>query len=195
MIFTRSESEAAAALTLAREALQGELGLKLHPEKTRVVSVAEGFEFLGLHYFCDPKTGVQCKEVRRKSVDRFRDAIRQRTPRWRTQRPMKARHATLKRLAANRRIAEIIQAVNHFLDGWHWYFKSIRPPYRAETPFEGFDYFVRRRVRLAITGRVGSGWWTVRINNTVLERLGLRSLAKRHSQYQKGCLAAPIRKG
>src|SRR5204863_5870177 len=35
VIFARSESEAEAALTLAREVLEGELGLAMHPEKTR----------------------------------------------------------------------------------------------------------------------------------------------------------------
>src|SRR5207249_3267918 len=64
VIFARSESGAEAALTLAREVLEGELGLAMHPEKTRVVSVASGFEFLGFHYFRDPKTGRQVKEVR-----------------------------------------------------------------------------------------------------------------------------------
>ena len=197
VIFTKSESEAAEALQLAREVLEGELGLRLHPEKTRVVSVDTGFEFLGFHYFRDPKTGARCKEVRHKSAQRFRDAIRQRTPRLRTQRRVKARHATLNRLARNKRIAQIIRSVNCFLRGWHWYFKSIQPAvprFAHEGPFDGFDYFVRRRVRLAITGRVGSGWWTVRINNTVLRKLGLRPLAELHHEYQQGRLGAPIRK-
>jgi RNA-directed DNA polymerase len=195
VIFTKSEGEAAAALSLAEGVLEGELGLRLHPEKTRVVSVAEGFEFLGFHYFCDPRSGVHCKEVRRKSVRRFRDAIRERTPRLRTQRPVKARHATLKRLAANRRVAEIIGSVNRFLKGWHWYFKSIQPRYHRDRPFDKFDYFVRARVRLAITGRVGSGWWQSRINNSVLYQLGLLSLAQLNAEYRAGLLQAPIRKG
>ncbi len=197
VIFTKSESEAAEALRLAQEVLEGELGLKLHPEKTRVVSVDTGFEFLGFHYFRDPKTGVQCKEVRHKSVQRFRDAIRQRTPRLRTQRRVKEKHATLRRLARNKRIGQIIHSVNGFLRGWHWYFKSIRartPRFEKEGPFAQFDYFVRRRVRMAITGRVGSGWWTVRITNHVLQSLGLLSLAELNMKYQQGQLYAPTRK-
>lgn len=197
VIFTKSEGEAIEALKLAREVLEGELGLRLHPEKTRVVSVDTGFEFLGFHYFRDPKTGARAKEVRRKSVQRFRDAIRQRTPRLRTQRRVKERHATLNRLARNQRVAQIIRSLNAFLRGWHWYFKSIQPAvprFAHEGPFDGFDYFVRRRIRLAITGRVGSGWWTVRINNTVLRRLGLLPLAELDCQYRKGQLRAPNRK-
>jgi hypothetical protein len=41
-------------LLLAHEVPEEELGLSLHPEKTRVVSVEAGFEFLGYHYFGDP---------------------------------------------------------------------------------------------------------------------------------------------
>ena len=43
VVFAKSESEATAALTLVREVIEGELGLKLHPEKTRVVSVSITF--------------------------------------------------------------------------------------------------------------------------------------------------------
>jgi group II intron reverse transcriptase/maturase len=42
---TRREAER--ALTSARAVLEGELGLRVHPEKTRIVNVAQGFEFLG----------------------------------------------------------------------------------------------------------------------------------------------------
>lgn len=195
VIFTKSESEAVAALKLASDVLEGELGLTLHPLKTRIVSVDTGFEFLGFHYFRDQETGVQCREVRHKSVQRFRDAIRERTPRLRTQRRVKERHATLKRLAGNERIAQIIRSLNRFLRGWHWYFKRVRPKPGKGQPFDEFDYFVRRRVRMAITGRVGSGWWTVRINNRVLRSLGLLPLAELHDRYQQGLLGAPIRKG
>lgn len=92
VIFTRSESEAVSALAASKSFLEEKLGLVMHPEKTRIVSVDDGFDLLGFHYFLYQKTGVRCKEVRAKSVQRFRDAIRQRTPRLKTQRPVKQRH-------------------------------------------------------------------------------------------------------
>jgi group II intron reverse transcriptase/maturase len=42
---TRRDAER--ALTSARAVLEGELGLRVHPAKTRIVYVAQGFEFLG----------------------------------------------------------------------------------------------------------------------------------------------------
>jgi len=71
VIFARSETEAAEALALAREVLEGQLGLTLHPDKTRVVAVTEGFEFLGYHWHWDEKECYWRKEVRRRSVHRF----------------------------------------------------------------------------------------------------------------------------
>ena len=193
VIFTKSESEAVAALELCRHWLQDRLGLRLHPEKTRVVSVTEGFEFLGFHYFRDPKTGDLCKEVRRKSVQRFRDAIRERTPRLRTQRWVKPPHVTYSRLVRNQRVTEMIRQVNGYLRGWHWYFKSARS--RFTPPFNSFDGFLRRRIRLAITGRVGNGWWNQLLPNTLLRQLGLRDLETLDKQYRAGQLTTPARQG
>jgi hypothetical protein len=173
------------------EVLEQHLGLVLHPEKTRVVSVDVGFEFLGFHYFRDPKSGARCKEVRGKSVQRFREAIRKRTPRLRTQRPVKPPHVTPSRLAKNRRVAELIGDLNRFVRGWHWYFKGIRNRYKV--PFEGFDRFLRRRVRSAIVGRVGSGWWNQLITNAMLRDLGLVCPSDLQKLYAQGQLAAPVR--
>jgi RNA-directed DNA polymerase len=193
VIFARSQSEAEAALELARGVLEGDLGLVLHPEKTRVVSVAQGFEFLGFHYFRDPKTETMQKVVRQKSVHRFRAAIRQRTPRLRGQRRPKPKHMTRPRLAKNRRVRAVIGAVNDYLRGWHWYYKAVWTRY--ERPFLAFDAFVRRRLRSTITGRIGRGWWTQRLPNALLYELGLVPLEEWHRRYQTGELTAPARKG
>ncbi len=192
VIFAKSEGEAAAALTLARQVLAEELGLRLHPEKTRVVSVAHGFEFLGFHYFRDPKTDQLRKAVRQKSVLRFREKIRRLTPRLTNQRRVKARKITPQRLAKNQRLRAMLKELNAFLRGWHWYFKEVWSPYPA--PFELLDGYLRQRLRAALTGRVGPGWWNQRIPNALLRDLGLIALGDWHRQYQQGQLTAPVRK-
>jgi RNA-directed DNA polymerase len=192
VIFAKSESAATAALELARQVLAGELGRRLHPEKTRVVTVAHGFEFLGFHYFRDPKTDQLRKEVRPKSVLRFRVAVRRLTPRLTNQRRVKARKITPQRLAKNRRLQAMIEKLNAFLRGWHGYFKESWSPYRA--PFELLDGYLRQRLRAALTGRIGPGWWNQRLPNALLRDLGLISLGDWHRQYQAGQLTAPVRK-
>ncbi len=148
VIFAKSESEATEALALARNILEGKMGLQLHPEKTRVVSVASGFEFLGFHYFEDEKTGLSYKEVRQKSVASFRQSIRERTPRLHAQRKVKQKHITVRRLRKNKRVVTMVDSANAFLRGWYWYFKTIRGRY--DRPFQTYDGFVRRRLRSAI---------------------------------------------
>lgn len=194
VIFAKSEGEAEQALALAREILEGPLGLKLHSEKTRVGPAAAGFQFLGYSYFRDPKTGHWRKEVRLKSGHRFRDAIRARTPRLTGQRKPKRQKLTLARLAQNERVKEIIRSLNAFLRGWHAYFRGVWSLY-PETPFFFEDRFVRRRLRSAITGRIGKGWWTVQLPNRLLADLGLVSLNELQQQYRMGHLAALTRKG
>jgi len=193
VIFAKSESEAVAALQLARDTLEGQLGLRLHPEKTQVISVTQGFAFLGYHYFRDPKGGALRKVVRQKSVQRFREAVRRHTPRLRGQRKPKHRSMTARRLAKNRRLREVITGLNRYLRGWHWYFKAVWSAYPA-TPFRNFDGFVRRRLRSTISGRIGMAWNT-RLPNALLRQIGLLSLDELQREYRLGQLATPARKG
>lgn len=180
VIFARSKEQAEAALQLATQILEGELGLTRHPEKTHVVSVTQGFEFLGFHYYRYLKTGRMLKMVRRKSVQRFRDAIRQRTPRLKTQRRVKPKNITLNRLKKNKRVKELIRQVNQHLRGWHGYFREI---WGWSKPFYSFDCFVRNRIRASITGRVGAGWWYYLLTNDALEQLGLLNLDDLQRKY------------
>ena len=194
VLFAKSESEATAALTLAQAILEEQLGLRLHPEKTRVVSIDTGFEFLGYHYFRDAASGQLRKEVRRKSAQRFREAIRTRTPRLKGGRKPQARKITLTRLVKNQRVRGIIGDLNRYLDGWHWYFKAVWSAY-PETPFRNFDGFVRRRLRSTLTGRQGKGWWNQRLPNALLRELGLVSLDERQRNYHAAQRLAAARKG
>jgi hypothetical protein len=78
----RTREEAERALASARAVLEGELGLRVHPEKTRIVHVSQGFEFLG--YKIGQGRGLRFKQggiglyaiPRQRSVDRFKDKVR-----------------------------------------------------------------------------------------------------------------------
>jgi RNA-directed DNA polymerase len=194
VIFARSEEQARAAFSLASQILEGELALTVHSEKTRVVSVASGFEFLGFHYFRDPKSDGMIKEVRLKSVHRFRDAIRQRTPRLIAQKPVKSGHVGVRRLRKNKRVTDLICQVNRYLRGWHGYFRTLWPLY-PDNPLGSFDVFVRRRIRSSITGRTGSGWWNAEIPNRAFAQLGLVSLNDLQEKWATRSLTTPARKG
>lgn len=195
VIFARSEAEAVSALELSRQVLEDDLGLVLHPSKTRVVTVASGFEFLGFHWWWDAPRGTWRKEVSRKSAGRFRDHVRALTPRLRNQRKPTERSMSRKvpKLGGNPRLRQMIGALNRFLRGWQWHFKGVWSPW-PDSPFRAQDGFVRARLRAALVGRVGSGWWNKVLTNDVFQQLGLSDLNDLQRAWQEGTLLAPVRK-
>jgi RNA-directed DNA polymerase len=87
------------------------LGLRLSPEKTRVVHIDEGFDFLGFRIRRMRKRGTSKHYVYTtpspKSIQSIKDTVRELTYR-------STRHATL---------AEVITALNQALAGWANYFR------------------------------------------------------------------------
>ena len=115
----RSREEAEQARELIGQVLHG-LGLKLSPEKTRIVHRDEGFDFLGGHY------QGQRRWPRKKSVDKLRGTLRALTRRKRS--------GSLQSIGAE--LAPIQR-------GWFNFFRSgnVHPQFRA------LDGWLRRRLR------------------------------------------------
>lgn len=117
------ESREAAAAALAEIRLWvGDNGLSLHPDKTHVGDcrqAGEGFDFLGYRFEAGQR------RVRKKSLKRFKDAVRARTGRSRGD-----------------SLARIVADLNPVLRGWFGYFKHARP-----AVFRDLDGLVRRRLR------------------------------------------------
>jgi RNA-directed DNA polymerase len=121
VILTGSREEADAALALVA-AWVAENGLTLHPEKTRVGDCrqpGEGFDFLGYRFEAGRR------HVRLKSLQRFKDTIRERTQRTRGQ-----------------SLKYVIADINPILRGWFGYFKHAHP-----FIFSTLDGLIRRRLR------------------------------------------------
>jgi RNA-directed DNA polymerase len=87
------------------------LGLRLSPEKTRVVHIDEGFDFLGFHIRRMRKRGTDKRYVyttpSRKSIQSIKDKVSELTYR-------STRYQTL---------AEVITSLNQALAGWANYFR------------------------------------------------------------------------
>jgi len=155
VILCQSQEEAQGVL----EQLKGwvaEAGLVLHPVKTRIVdaSAPGGFDFLGYHF----ERGHRWP--REKSLWKFREAIRQKTPRLRPG-PMN----------------EMVREVNRTLRGWFEYFK-----HSVANIMEREDGWVRGRLRAILRRRHklhgrGRGRDHQRWPNAYFAELGLFSLA------------------
>ncbi len=87
------------------------LGLRLAPEKTRVVHIDEGLDFLGFHIRRQRKRGTQkhyvCTRPSRKAIQAIKDKVKARTYR-------STRHMALD---------ELVTSLNRLLAGWANYFR------------------------------------------------------------------------
>ena len=132
-----SAAQARAAVVVAKRILS-ELGVQLHPQKTRIVHVRYGFEFLGYKIkrggqldlpagkICSAaRSGALYAYPREKSIRRFMDRVRSLTQ----------RRVPLKTDA-------LIQQLNPMLRGWGEYFKRAH----VRRIFNRLDRWIVRRI-------------------------------------------------
>ena len=132
-----SATEARAAIAAALRILSV-LGVQLHPQKTRVVHVRRGFEFLGYlirrgkqlklppgKIVTGARSGALYAYPREKSVQRFKDRVRQLTRRCV---PLKTK--------------DLIEQLNPVLRGWGHYYKRAH----VRTLFNNLDRWIERRI-------------------------------------------------
>ena len=60
VVLCQKREEAQRALAIAERLLREELGVVLHPQKTRIVHVSRGFEFLGYKQHRPPAMWMTC---------------------------------------------------------------------------------------------------------------------------------------
>jgi RNA-directed DNA polymerase len=120
IILCQSQEQAERAMEAVRQWTE-QAGLVLHPTKTRIVDANQpgGFDFLGYHF----ERGMRWP--RPKSLDKFKEAIRQKTQRTRSG-------------AMN----QIVEQTNRTLRGWMAYFK-----HSIGNTFPPLDKWVRGRLR------------------------------------------------
>ena len=162
VLLCRSEEEAKAALARVQTWVT-ENGLTLHPEKTRLVDVTQpgGFDFLGYHFERDYRW------PRRKAVVRFKDKVRELTPR-----------------NSGKSMEETVGKLNDMLRGWFGYFK-----HSTRTGFDGLDGYIRGRLRSILRKRAGGrgrggGKDHQRWRNCYFDELGLFSLTQAHAEVR-----------
>jgi RNA-directed DNA polymerase len=146
VVLCKSEAQAQAAHQLARRVLD-ELGLELHPGKTKVVDLREGREgldFLGCHFRARVSGRLLERGVRRYYLQR-----------WPSQQAMKRVRAKVKaktgRGRAGTDIREVIAEINPILRGWGNYFRTGN----AANKFVQVDRYVERRLGGLLCKRYG----------------------------------------
>jgi RNA-directed DNA polymerase len=153
VILCRSQAEAEQALRETQD-WTANAGLKLHPEKTRVVDATQkgGFDFLGYHF----ERGH--KWPRKKSEQKMKDRVRAITKRTNGQ-----------------SLRAIITQLKPILQGWYEYFKHSHL-----ATWRPLDQWVRQRLRSILRKRrtrkgLGRGADYQRWPNAYFEAQGLFS--------------------
>ena len=159
VVTCKSAAEAKAAVDAAQRILKP-LGVELHPQKTRIVRVQQGFEFLG--YIIKRGTRKLRMPARRirtkagpgtlyaypkaKSIKRFKDEVRQRTRR---------------RLSLDAK--ELVEELNPVLRGWGEYYKRSY----VRLLFYRLDRWITHRIWAYYAKRWRNAYWK-RLPQTVL---------------------------
>lgn len=165
VIVCKSRPEAARALALAKRFLQDELGVALHPQKTRIVHVRHGFEFLG--YKVKRGTGYQLPAHKRrsrsnpqnlyavpkaKSVKRFQDQIR-----------------ALRRRKTPLTLREVIDQINPVIRGWGIFYRKAH----VRRLFNRLDRWIERRLHAFLAKKWRNGKWQSHLRSRLIEEFGL----------------------
>jgi RNA-directed DNA polymerase len=121
VVVCQNKRQAQKALILVQHVLEGELGLRLSPEKTHVTTYGKGYEFLG--FFLSSRS----RRMRDKSVQKFKAKVRELTIR-------------------NRNLdAEAITKLNRVIRGTANYFATQFSTVRWT--FQKLDSWIRMRLR------------------------------------------------
>jgi group II intron reverse transcriptase/maturase len=137
VVTCKSAAEARAAIEAAGRILK-QLGVELHPQKTRIVHVQHGFQFLGYTIKRGKKLYLPPHKIRSrvhsgglyaypsdKSIRRFKEQVRQRT-----------------RRCVPLRAEQLIEALNPLLRGWGEYYKRAH----VRRLFHQLDRWIVRRI-------------------------------------------------
>jgi len=148
VVLCRSQRQAQHALDAVGEILTG-LGLRLHPDKTRIVDLRqgrEGLDFLGCHF----RARMSGRLWEQKRVVRYY------LHRWPSQRAMKRLRDKVKARTGRNRVGVkdiryIIEDLNPILRGWGNYFRTGN----AANKFRQADSYVVQRLRALMVKKRG----------------------------------------
>lgn len=160
VILCETQEQAEKALECMREWMSSN-ELTRHPDKTQIGDCrvdGQGFEFLGYRFEAGKRM------VRRKSLNKLREAIRKKT-----------------RRTSGKSIEQIIHKLNPTLKGWFAYYKHAH-----KWTFNTLDAFIRRRLRAILlkrnkqSGCANSKSASFRWKNAYFAERGLFSLKEAH---------------
>lgn len=159
VILCKTKQQAIGALAFAKDILEKKMGLELSLEKTKVINIREGFDFLGFHF---NSMGIK---IREKSIEKFKEAIRKTT--------IRSRNLD----------AEVIEKMNRIIRGTVNYFAL--PITNTIRQFSLLTSWIRKRIR-CMKYKCISKCHNWKMKNKHINRLGLLSCIQLCRERQNG---------
>ena len=164
LLMARTSGTAGKALDRAKEVIEGQLGLRVHPHKTRIVTLRDGIPYLGFE-LKRGRNGKLAAWVKEKAVERFRERVRELTKR---SRPIS--------------VGDLLRRLSLYLRGWGTYFTRAT----NWVLFRKLDKWVARRVWSFIAKRWKSYTWRRYSFRRLYGECGLVSLlSMRASRFRR----------
>jgi len=154
LLMARTPGMVQKALERAKEVIEGELGLRVHPKKTRLLTVYQGIPYLGFE-LRRGRDGKIVAWVKEKALERFKERVRELT---RRSQPIK--------------LGELLRRLSVYLRGWGTYFTRAT----NWALFRKLDKWVARRVWAFIAKRWKSYTWKRYPSQRLYGECGLVSL-------------------
>lgn len=165
VVLCKTREEAQRALALAERYLGEELGVQLHPEKTRVVHIRWGFEFLG--YKLKRGKGLRMLAQNRRSKANPLDLYA--TPREKSVKRFKEQIRGLTRRKTPVRLRELINGINPVTRGWGTYYRKAH----VRRLFNQLDRWIERRLYSFLAKRWRNGMWRKYPTRRLVKEFGL----------------------
>jgi len=169
VITCTSEAEARAAIIAALRILK-ELGVELHPQKTRIVHVQHGFEFLGYKI----KRGKQLKLSEDKIRSTARSGALYAFPREKSIRRFMDQVRALTKRRVPLTTKELIERLNPILRGWGHYYKKAH----VRKLFNRLNRWIVRRLWSHRFKRWRNLGWRLLHESTLYREYGLVNLVE-----------------
>jgi RNA-directed DNA polymerase len=138
VVVCRTKAEAQRALACAERFLREELCVALHPQKTRIVHVRQGFEFLG--YKIKRGQGLRLPAQKRRSTANPHGLYA--IPRPKSVKRFQERIRNLTRRKAPITLQEVIDRINPVIRGWGTYYRKAH----VRGLFNRLDRWIERRI-------------------------------------------------
>jgi RNA-directed DNA polymerase len=165
VIVCKTRQEAERALVMATRFLQDVLGVEVHPQKTRIVHINHGIEFLG--YKVKRGRGYRLPAAKRQSRANPQNLYA--IPRQKSVKRFQEQIRALTRRKAPLSLQEMINQINPVIRGWGTFYRKAH----VRLLFNRLDRWIERRLYSFLAKRWRNGRWRTYPSSRLIGEFGL----------------------